>query len=543
MGYGLHSGKAGFMIKISNLRVPEGADIGHLRHKAAHLLRIGEDEMREFEVLKKSKDARKKNNIVDVYTIAVGTDNDERIVKRVNLSNVRIYEDEAYRFPKHGKIRSSERPVVIGFGPAGIFTALVLAHEGYRPVVYERGKSDDKRAEDANRFFETGVLDPDSNVQFGEGGAGTFSDGKLSSGIKDKEGRKRFILETFVKHGADENILIDQHPHIGTDKLQEIIPSIREEIISLGGEVHFGCLLDDLIVSDGRISGIVVSGRGGGIISCRSVFLCLGHSARDTFKMLYEKGVSMEPKAFAVGVRAEHKREMIDSALHQDKASYKLTYHCSDDRGVYSFCMCPGGYVVNASSERGQLTVNGMSYSARDGENSNSAIVCTISPEDYKGYGTDPLAGVRFQRALEKKAFEECDGAIPYQRFGDFKSGTASKDFGSVKPSCKGSYGMGNVRELLPDYVSDDIIEAMSGFGKKINGYDDPDILFAGIEVRTSSPVRILREDDMQSVNIRGMYPAGEGAGYAGGIMSAAIDGMKAAEAYITSESQILSGV
>lgn len=521
------------MIRISDLRVPAGSDMEHVRHKAAHLLRINEDDLLELNVLKRSRDARKKNNIVDVYSLSVSVCDEERTVKLVNRSNVSILREAVYSFPKRGKTGSGSRPVVTGFGPAGIFASLLLAHEGYRPVIYERGKRASERAEDVERFFRTGVLDKDSNVQFGEGGAGTFSDGKLSTGIKDREGRKRFILETLVRHGADESILTDQHPHIGTDRLREIIPSVRAEIEELGGEVHFGCVLEDVIISEGRITGIVVTGRGGGVIPCDALFLCPGHSARDTYRMLFEKGIAMEAKGFAIGIRAEHRRALIDGALHQEKASYKLTYHCDDGRGVYSFCMCPGGYVVNASSERGQLTVNGMSYSARDGENSNSAIVCTISPDDYRGYGKDPLAGVRFQRALEKKAFEECDGAIPCQRFGDFKKGTLTESFTEVMPSCRGRYGMGNLREVLPGFVSDDIIEAMSDFGRKIKGYDSDDTVFAGVEARTSSPVRLLRDENMQSEGVQGLYPAGEGSGYAGGIMSAAIDGMKAAETYI----------
>ena len=521
------------MIRISNIRVPEGSDTAHIRHKAAHILRIEEDAMWGFKVLKKSRDARKKNNILDVYTIAVGTDNDTGIVRRIKRSDVTIYEENSYRYPAHGNINTGSRPVIAGFGPAGIFASLLLSHEGYRPVVYERGKCAKDRAEDIKRFFDTGVLNPDSNVQFGEGGAGTFSDGKLGSGIKDKEGRKEFVLQTFIRHGADESILTDKHPHIGTDKLQRIIPSIRREIESLGGEVHFGCALDDIIVTDRKVSGLVVTGKGGGVISCSNVFLCLGHSARDTLRMLCDKGLSMEQKPFAVGVRAEHKRAYIDSALHQEKASYKLTYHCKDGRGVYSFCMCPGGYVIDSSSEKGYLTVNGMSYSDRGGDNSNAAIVCTVATSDYREYGDDPLAGIRFQRDMEQRAYEACMGRIPYQRYEDFVKNRVTESFGTVHPNCKGAYGFGNIREVLPGHICDDIIEAMPEFGRRIAGFDDPDVLFAGIEARTSSPVRIIRTEDMESQNIHGIYPAGEGAGYAGGIMSAAIDGMKAAEAYI----------
>lgn len=506
----------------------------HVIKKAAHLLNIRSEDIRDVKILKRSKDARNRNNVLDVYTLTLCTDNDKKTVRRCGRRNAVLYEEETYRYPARKASDSRQRPVIAGFGPSGIFAALILAHEGYAPVVYERGKCIEDRAEDVERFFETGVLDPDSNVQFGEGGAGTFSDGKLSTGVKDREGRKEFILNTFIRHGADEEILTEQHPHIGTDRLMEIISSIRREIESLGGEIHFNTALTGIDIEGGHLKGIRLSGDGKASIPCQSLFLCLGHSARDTFGMLYEEGLRMEAKPFAAGVRAEHKRSMIDGALHQDKASYKLTYRCKDGRGVYSFCMCPGGYVVNASSEKGHLTVNGMSYSDRDGLNSNAAIVCTISPDDYACFGDDPLSGVRFQQELEKKAFEECKGAIPYQRFSDFSENRMSVSFGAVKPACKGKYSFGNIRNILPSYITDDIIEAVPEFGKKIEGYDDGDMLLAGIEARTSSPVRMIRnKDDMQSVSIRGVYPVGEGAGYAGGIMSAAIDGIKAAEAYI----------
>lgn len=518
------------MIKISDIKVPEGADDEHIRKKAAHILGVRPDEIYDLKVIRRSKDARKRKNVLDVYTVSVRADNEERLVGRAAGRSVSICEEKSYSYPCHGERHALHRPVVIGFGPAGIFTALLLAHEGYRPLVYERGKGIEERVIDVERFFQTGCLEPDSNVQFGEGGAGTFSDGKLSTGVKDRDGRKQYILDTFVRHGADRSILTDSHPHIGTDRLKSIIPSIRREIEAMGGEIRFGAKLTG-IEADTGITGIYINGDE--YIPAESVFLCLGHSARDTFEMLYDTGINMESKAFAVGVRAEHKRRMIDEAMRQESASYKLTYHCRDGRGVYSFCMCPGGYVVNASSETGCLTVNGMSYASRSGENSNAAIVCTITPEDYAGFGSDALAGVRFQKSLERKAYEECGGMIPYQKYGDFKAGRISGDFDEVRPACKGKYSKGNIRNVLPGYICDDIIEAMPSFGKRISGYDRDDTLFAGIEARTSSPLRIVRGEDRQSLGIRGLYPVGEGAGYAGGIMSAAIDGMKSAEAYI----------
>lgn len=521
------------MIKISGIKVPAGSDTDHVRKKAARLIKISEDEFKDFRLLKRSKDARKHNNILDVYTVAVSVENEDRILKRIKDKNICLMEDKIYSYPVCKDPDRKTRPVIAGFGPAGIFAALILAHAGSKPLILERGKKIEEREKDVRSFFDTGILDPDSNVQFGEGGAGTFSDGKLSTGIKDRDGRKRFVLDTFVKHGADRSVLTDSHPHIGTDALIKIIPSIRREIEELGGEVLFNTKLSGLEIEDGRLLRVVSSGEKDGIMDCSSLFLCLGHSARDTFFMLKDEGLELEAKAFAVGVRAEHSRSMIDGALHQESANYKLTHHCKDGRGVYSFCMCPGGYVINASSEEGYLTVNGMSYSARDGENSNAAIVCTVTPDDFKHHGEDPLAGVRFQRELEKKAFDECNGAVPYQRFIDFRLNRITERFGDIRPSCKGRTGLGNLRNVLPSYIADDIIEAMSDFSKRINGYDADDVLFAGIEARTSSPLRIVRGEDMESVNVRGIYPVGEGAGYAGGIMSAAIDGMKAAERYL----------
>lgn len=529
------------MIKVSGIRVPEGADTEHVRKKTAHMLRIKTEDMQDFRVLKRSVDARKKNEICDVYTVSFDAPDEKNTVRGCGLKNVSLIEETRYEYPISGVSMREHRPVVCGFGPAGIFASLLLSHAGCKPIIYERGCSMEKRASDVEEFFRTGLLNPESNVQFGEGGAGTFSDGKLNTGIKDREGRLRFVLETFVKCGADEDILTSSHPHIGTDRLRKIIPSIRYEIEKLGGEIRFESKVTGISVCDTEKAGKSMQLCGirteqGEDITCDSLFLCIGHSARDTFEMLHDTGVDMEVKPFAVGVRAEHERRMIDEAMRQEKASYRLTYHCRDGRGVYSFCMCPGGYVVNASSEEGHLTVNGMSYNARDGINSNAAIVCTVDPADFIEYGNDALSGMRFQRELERRAYEECGGSIPYQTYDDFIKNRPSVSFGTVQPSCKGSFAMGNIRQILPDNICGDIIEAMPAFGKRITGYDRADTLFAGIEARTSSPVRILRDKDLQSINVMGLYPVGEGAGYAGGIMSAAIDGMKCAERYIRGE-------
>ncbi len=518
------------MIRINSLKVPGGSSLCHVRAKAARILKIKEEAIKDMVILKRSRDARDRGNILDVYSVALGMDDEHIVLSKCHDRNVSVYRVRSYCPPAHGSKAAVHRPVIAGFGPSGMFAAYLLSMEGYRPIVFERGSSMDKRTEDVKRFWETGKLDPSSNVQFGEGGAGTFSDGKLNSGIKDREGRRGFVMDTFIKYGAPESIRYDNHPHIGTDVLRALIPRMREDMIEMGADIRFDSPVTDVIIQDGRLSGITVKGS---LVECDTLFLCPGHSARDTFRMLCDRGVSLEAKPYAVGVRAEHKRSMIDEALGTEHASYKLTYHCSDGRGVYSFCMCPGGYVINASSEEGGLTVNGMSYSGRDGENSNAAIVCTVSDEDFEGFGTDPLRGMRFQMDLEEKACREGGGAIPYQRFGDFKNGRISESFGSILPGCKGRYASGDIRRILPPHICDDIIEAMSGFGQTIKGFDADDTLFAGIEGRTSSPVRITRNDDMVSVSTRGLYPVGEGAGYAGGIMSSAIDGIKAAEEYI----------
>ncbi|MBO6111455.1 MAG: FAD-dependent oxidoreductase [Lachnospiraceae bacterium] len=521
------------MIRINQLKTKAGAPKEAVIKKALKLCGIPEKKIKNVKVLKKSTDARKKNGILDVYSLLLETslsgEEESKTVKRAGSKDVSVYEPVKYSFNADKSRIGDKRPVIAGFGPAGIFLAYVLALNGFKPLIIERGKSVDKRKEDLERFFETGILDPSSNAQFGEGGAGAFSDGKLNTLIKDEKGRGRFILETFVKFGADEEILYDAKPHIGTDKLIRIIPRIRKRIEKYGGEVRFESCLTGIEVSDGRLEAVTVNGSER--IGTDTLFLCIGHSARDTYFYLYEQGIKMEPKAFAVGLRTEHTRELIDKALNREKADYKLTHKCEDGRGVYSFCMCPGGYVINSSSEEGELCVNGMSYSGRNGKNSNSAIVVTVGEKDYNGSAGEPLNGIGFQRELERKAYELAGGKVPYQRYGDYKKNRASDGYGDVEPSCKGQYEFTNLRGLLPDDAERDIIEGMEHFGRKIQGFSDDDVLFAGVESRTSSPVRIVRDGTFQS-NIRGIYPVGEGAGYAGGIMSAAADGLKAAESY-----------
>ena len=508
-------------------------------------LKIKQSDIKEFTVLKKSVDARKKEQIFFIYQVDFFTDNEKRVLSRYNKNDVTIKSEKKENYTAKCEAAAekdtSEKIVIAGFGPAGLFAAYELALSGYKPLVIERGLDVDSRKKSVEHFWKTGELDTESNVSFGEGGAGTFSDGKLNTMVKDKFGYNRRVLETFVKFGAPAEILYLQKPHIGTDKLADVVKNMRLEIERLGGEVRFGVRLDSLNIKNTgngdskKLESINVTDRFLGkaeVIECDRLILAIGHSARDTFLSLNESGVMMQPKSFAIGVRVEHSQEMIGRNQYGElykalpTADYKLTHQTKDGREVYSFCMCPGGYVVNASSEKGMLAVNGMSDYLRDGINANSAIVVTVGVEDFDG--TDALAGMRFQRKWEKKAFDAAGGKIPVQLFGDFKKNVVSKEFGNVRPQTKGETAFANVREILPGEVADSIEEGITAFEKKINGYSRDDTLLLGIESRTSSPVKIVRDDTMQS-NIKGLYPCGEGAGYAGGITSAAMDGIKTA--------------
>lgn len=508
-------------------------------------LKIKQSDIKEFTVLKKSVDARKKEQIFFIYQVDFFTENEKRVLSRYKKNDVTIKSEKKENYTAKCEAAAekdtSEKIVIAGFGPAGLFAAYELALSGYKPLVIERGLDVDSRNKSVEHFWKTGELDTESNVSFGEGGAGTFSDGKLNTMVKDKFGYNRRVLETFVKFGAPAEILYLQKPHIGTDKLADVVKHMRLEIERLGGEVRFGVRLDSLNIKNTgngdskKLESINVTDRFLGkaeVIECDRLILAIGHSARDTFLSLNESGVMMQPKSFAIGVRVEHSQEMIGRNQYGElykalpTADYKLTHQTKDGRGVYSFCMCPGGYVVNASSEKGMLAVNGMSDYLRDGINANSAIVVTVGVEDFDG--TDALAGMRFQRKWEKKAFDAAGGKIPVQLFGDFKKNVVSKEFGNVRPQTKGETAFANVREILPGEVADSIEEGITAFEKKINGYSRDDTLLLGIESRTSSPVKIVRDDTMQS-NIKGLYPCGEGAGYAGGITSAAMDGIKTA--------------
>ncbi len=531
------------VLRISQIKLTPDKGTAQLKKKICAALGVSTDAEIEYDISKKSIDSRRKPDIFYVYSVDVK--NISVKGKNINLAsfksrnNVTFLETVEYRFPKSDFINKTVtddmRPVIVGFGPAGIFCALKLAEAGLRPVVFERGQRADERKKSVERFWNGGGLDTESNVQFGEGGAGTFSDGKLNTGVKDPDGRIRDVIAAFVRFGADSEILYSNKPHIGTDVLSSVVANIRDYIVSLGGEVHFNSKVSDIHIRDGAIQAITVTDvRTQTSYEHKAAAVCfaIGHSARDTFGLFNSKNISMQPKAFAVGLRLEHPQEFINISAYGDSryklpaADYKVTYQTGMGRGVYSFCMCPGGYVVNASSEEGLTAVNGMSYSGRDGVNANSAIIVTVTPDDY---GMGVLDGVEFQRQLERGAYREGAGGVPIQLVSDFKENRISTGLGRVTPQIKGKYSFGNLNECLPSYVSEAIKEGMDGFDRHIKGFDMEDAVFAGVESRTSSPVRILRDDGFNS-SVKGLFPCGEGAGYAGGITSAAVDGVRTAE-------------
>ena len=549
------------MIRISNIKVrnegdPSSYESGVMRPLAlrkslmpicAKALKIKEKDIARLEVFRHSVDARKKPDIFDVYTIDVTLNVDEKkAIQKSRNKNAQIFEPVVYDFPTYGSKEMLQRPVVVGAGPCGLFAAYELSIHGFKPILIERGRAVEDRQKDVENFWKSGVLDTTSNVQFGEGGAGAFSDGKLNTMVRDKDGIGRAALRIFIQHGAPEEIYYEAKPHIGTDKLVDVVRNIREDIKRLGGTVLFETQMTGIVFENTddnckQITGIKVKDKSSkeSVIETDTVIMAIGHSARDTFEMLFEQGVYMEAKAFAVGLRVEHSQKKINKAQYGVKESktlpasaYKVVHNTSSGRGVYSFCMCPGGYVVNASSCEGQLCVNGMSYYARDSKNANSAIIVTVKPEDFEADG--PLGGVEFQRELEKKAYELGQGRVPVEYLKDFKNNSCAKAniedrAGWNIPCIKGDYTFANVHELLPGYIKEAIDEGMTAFGRMIEGFDDDDTLMEGIESRTSSPVRITRGENLQSVSVKGLYPCGEGAGYAGGIMSAAMDGMKIA--------------
>ncbi len=522
------------MIRISQLKLQPNHTEKDLLLKLARTLKVSEYDIQSYQIKKQSVDARKKHDIKYVYTIDVIASNEQQILKK-KIPNVSISKDVIYQFQAIGNEKMTHRPQIIGSGPAGLFCAYLLAKHGYQPIVYERGASVEERQKEIERFWETGVLNSETNVQFGEGGAGTFSDGKLNTLVKDVSGRNREVLEIFVENGAPKEILFQNKPHIGTDLLIHVIRNMREKIIKWGGEVHFWSKFVDFEITNGALSSITIeSNNERSKIDAQTLVLAIGHSARDTFTMLYTKKLPMNAKSFAVGVRVEHLQTEIDTSQYGTEhsyelpaASYKLATNLDNGRGVYSFCMCPGGYVVNASSEEGRLAVNGMSYHARDGKNANSAIVVTVTPDDY---GSDhPLSGMDFQRRLEQKAFEIGNGKIPVQCFADFCQSKVTKTLGSIKPQLKGSYTFANIREIFTEEINASLEEGIKSFDRQIRGFANDDTLLSGVESRTSSPIRIVRNESYQ-IDSTGIYPCGEGAGYAGGITSAAMDGMKIAE-------------
>ena len=519
------------MIRITQLKLPVNHRQEQLRKKIARTLKCGEDTF-SYEIVRQSLDARHKEDKKFVYTVDVSTPAEKKLLRKNRDKNVAFFEKKEYCFPKSGEEVLKNPPVVVGSGPAGLFCAWYLARAGYRPLVLERGQEAQKRKETVDRFWKDGILDPESNVQFGEGGAGTFSDGKLNTLVKDPNGRNHEVLKRFVEAGAPQEIVYQQKPHLGTDVLIGIVETMRHQIEEMGGAFRFESKVTDLCMENGRLCAVEINA--GEKIPAEVCVLALGHSARDTFSMLHRRGIFMQPKSFAVGLRMEHPQKMINMDLYGEEenetlgaASYKVTHTCQNGRGVYSFCMCPGGYVVNASSEEGMLAVNGMSYQARDSKNANSALIVTVSPEDFPEEGV--LGGITFQRNLEKAAWELGKGRIPVQLFEDFKEHRKSTEFGEVMPQMKGAYVLTDVRSILPKEIGDSIEEGVTAFGRKIKGFDRPDALLSGIESRTSSPVRIVR-DRQGCANIEGIYPCGEGAGYAGGITSAAMDGIKTAE-------------
>lgn len=539
------------MLRISQLKLKVTHTKEEFISKIQKILQVSPSQIGKIEIKKQSLDARKKPELFYIYTVDVEVQQETAVFKKLGKRRLTEHVEQVtpayYQFPEEGKELLSHRPVIVGCGPAGLFCAYFLAENGYQPIVIERGAPVEERQKDVETFWQTGVLKPDSNVQFGEGGAGTFSDGKLNTLVKDPKERIRKVLEIFVKHGAPEDILYVNKPHIGTDILCQVIRNMREEILAKGGTFYFHTQMTDIQYNGERkVTGITIQREGKEeSLAVQDLILALGHSARDTFQMLYERKVPMESKAFAVGFRVEHPQKLIDCAQYGADASeilpaaaYKLTAKTSGGRGVYSFCMCPGGYVVNASSEEGHLAINGMSYHARDSKNANSAIIVTVTKEDYDE--DHPLAGIRFQQNLEQTAYKLGQGKIPVQKYVDFCKQTAGNReeyqreevnafFEGHTPCTKGAYTFADLSSIFDAKINQAFVEGMESFDKKIKGFAHPDTLLLGVESRTSSPIRMLRDEGFES-EIRGLYPCGEGAGYAGGITSAAVDGIKVAE-------------
>ncbi|MDH5527530.1 MAG: NAD(P)/FAD-dependent oxidoreductase [Nitrospirota bacterium] len=529
------------MLRLSEIKLPLDHTSADLRAAIVEKLGIPERELVNFTIAKRSPDARKRGAIRLIYSVDVEVANEAAVLARLERDpHVRPAPDTSYQYVAQAPETMRLRPVVIGAGPCGLFAALVLAEMGFKPLILERGKAVRPRTQDTFKFWRKGVFDPESNVQFGEGGAGTFSDGKLYSQIKDRRHLGRKVFTELVKAGAPEEILYVSKPHIGTYRLVQVVENMRATIERLGGEYRFEARVDDIDIVDGRVTAVVLAN--GERIACDHVILGVGHSARDTFHMLHARGVQMEAKPFSIGLRIEHPQALIDRCRYGDQAGhpllgaadYKLVHHCANGRSVYSFCMCPGGTVVAATSETGCVVTNGMSQYSRNEQNANSAIVVDVTPEDYPG---SPLAGIDFQRHWEQRAFELGGGTYdaPAQRVGDFLAGRPSTHGGAVEASYTPGIRLGDLSQALPDYAVEAIREALPAFDRQIKGFAMDDALLTAVETRTSSPVRIPRNEAFSSLNTVGLYPAGEGAGYAGGILSAAVDGIKVAEAVVLS--------
>ncbi|MGP4119511.1 NAD(P)/FAD-dependent oxidoreductase [Psychrobacter aquimaris] len=529
------------MIRLTEIKLPLNHAPEDLTTAITTKLKISAEQMASFVMFKRGYDARNKRNIQLIYTLDITlTDSDltnDLLVQFKSDNHVKATPDTSYKYVGEAPENLTERPVVIGFGPCGLLAGLTLAQMGFKPIIIERGNEVRQRTKDTFGFWRQRKLNTESNVQFGEGGAGTFSDGKLYSQVKDPNHYGRKVMTEFVKAGAPEEILFVSKPHIGTYKLVTMVEKMRAEIIALGGEVRFATRVDDLHITDSKVTGVTLNS--GETLKTNHVVLAVGHSARDTFEMIHDKGVYVEAKPFSIGFRIEHKQSTIDKARFGDNAGneilgaadYKLVHHCKNGRSVYSFCMCPGGTVVAAASEEGRVVTNGMSQYSRNERNANSAIVVGIDPE--RDYPNHPLAGIDLQRQLETLAFElgGKDYSAPAQTIGDFLKGKPDSELGDVNPSYTPGITLTDLSKALPDFAVDAIREAIPAFNKKIQGFSSDDGLLTGVETRTSSPISIKRNKDFQSINTKGLFPAGEGAGYAGGILSAGIDGIKVAEA------------
>ncbi|MBP3635922.1 MAG: NAD(P)/FAD-dependent oxidoreductase [Bacilli bacterium] len=522
------------MIRVRQIKINiNNNTIDEIIYKTASKLKINKNDISSIEVVKKSIDARDKENINYIYEVEIDVKNEKKILDNNKSNDIYLKEDETYNFDIKNKGNMKNRPIIVGSGPSGLFCAYMLSEYGYKPIIIERGEKVEDRVKTIEKFWKTGKLNKNSNVQFGEGGAGTFSDGKLNTLVRDKNFRMKKVFEIFVECGAPKEILYENKPHIGTDLLRNVIINMRNKITAMGGYFRYNTLLTNLVIENNTIKQIEVNNDE--LIPCDNLVIAIGHSARDTFKMLHENGLDMMSKPFAVGVRIQHTQEMINKSQYGSfskllpPSDYKLTYTAKDKRGVYSFCMCPGGYVVNASSEEGNLVINGMSNYKRDSKVSNSALIVQVSNKDF---GDNLFDGMQFQIKLEKLAYEEGKGLIPVQLYKDFKENILSTNFKTVKPEFKGGYNFSNINNILPKFICNDLIEAIEYFNTKIKGYNNDDVIISGVETRTSSPIRILRGDNYMS-NIKGIYPIGEGAGYAGGITTSAMDGIRCFEKII----------